>query len=110
MLRRLLSVRVAIGPEDGSRPHPDEQLVYDSLTLPAPPRRRRTLRLWMEMCEGWGAGCCCRGHHTIGRYLSAGDTIMTHVSLLHSGSPNRSNSKRYFFSVYYNISCERLCV
>jgi hypothetical protein len=67
-------------------------------------------RLWMEMCEGWGAGCCCRGHHTIGRYLSAGDTIMTHVSLLHSGSPNLSNSKRYFFSVYYNISCERLCV
>ena len=37
-------------------------------------------------------------------YLKQGDTIMTHVSLLHSGSPNLSPDKRYFFSVYYNIS------
>ena len=29
---------------------------------------------------------------------------MTHTSLIHSGTPNRSPEKRYFFSVYYNIS------
>ena len=29
---------------------------------------------------------------------------MTHTGLLHSGTPNLSDDKRYFFSVYYNIS------
>jgi hypothetical protein len=37
-------------------------------------------------------------------YMKAGDTIITHTSLLHSGTPNLSLAKRYFFSVYYNIS------
>jgi hypothetical protein len=36
--------------------------------------------------------------------MKAGDTIMTHTGLLHSGTPNLSDEKRYFFSVYYNIS------
>ena len=55
---------VELGPEDGSRPHRDEEIVY----------------------------------------MKAGDTIMTHTGLLHSGTPNLSEEKRYFFSVYYNIS------
>ena len=37
-------------------------------------------------------------------YLEAGDVILTHNGLLHSGTPNTSGRKRYFFSVYYNIS------
>ncbi|NKB70520.1 MAG: hypothetical protein GKR89_25910 [Candidatus Latescibacteria bacterium] len=37
-------------------------------------------------------------------HLKAGDVILTHNSLLHSGTPNTSGNKRYFFSVYYNIS------
>ena len=34
----------------------------------------------------------------------AGDVVLTHNGLLHSGTPNTSGRKRYFFSVYYNIS------
>jgi ectoine hydroxylase-related dioxygenase (phytanoyl-CoA dioxygenase family) len=37
-------------------------------------------------------------------YLRAGDVILTHNGLLHSGTPNTSGKKRNFFSVYYNIS------
>jgi len=37
-------------------------------------------------------------------YLKAGDLVLTHSCLLHSGTPNTSGAKRYFFSVYYNIS------
>ena len=37
-------------------------------------------------------------------YLKAGDVILTHNGLMHSGTPNRSNLKRYFLSVYYNCS------
>ena len=37
-------------------------------------------------------------------YLQAGDLVLTHNGLLHSGTPNTSGKKRYFFSVYYNIS------
>ncbi|HIG56473.1 MAG TPA: hypothetical protein EYQ18_21320 [Candidatus Handelsmanbacteria bacterium] len=37
-------------------------------------------------------------------YLEAGDLVLTHNGLLHSGTPNTSGKKRYFFSVYYNIS------
>ena len=36
--------------------------------------------------------------------MEAGDIILTHNGLMHSGSPNISGHKRYFFSVYYNIS------
>ena len=36
--------------------------------------------------------------------MKAGDVILTHNGLLHSGTPNTSGKKRYFFSVYYNIS------
>ena len=36
--------------------------------------------------------------------LRAGDVVVTHSSLLHSGTPNLSSRKRYLFSVYYNIS------
>ena len=34
----------------------------------------------------------------------AGDIVLTHNGLLHSGTPNGSGQKRYFFSVYYNLS------
>ncbi len=37
-------------------------------------------------------------------YLRAGDVIVTHNGLVHSGSPNISADKRYFFSIYYNSS------
>ena len=37
-------------------------------------------------------------------HLKAGDVILTHNGLLHSGTPNMSGNKRYFFSVYYNVS------
>jgi ectoine hydroxylase-related dioxygenase (phytanoyl-CoA dioxygenase family) len=36
--------------------------------------------------------------------LKAGDVILTHNGLLHSGTPNTSGRTRYFFSVYYNLS------
>ena len=35
-------------------------------------------------------------------YPKAGDVVLTHNDLLHSGTPNLSNTTRYFFSVYYN--------
>ena len=37
-------------------------------------------------------------------YPRAGDVVFTHNGLLHSGTPNRSGSKRYFMSIYYNHS------
>jgi len=37
-------------------------------------------------------------------HLKAGDVVLTHNGLLHSGTPNISGKKRYFFSIYYNIS------
>lgn len=37
-------------------------------------------------------------------YMKAGDVVLTHNGLLHSGTPNISGKKRYFFSIYYNIS------
>ena len=36
--------------------------------------------------------------------IKAGDLVLTHSGLLHSRTQNTSGSKRYFFSVYYNIS------
>lgn len=35
-------------------------------------------------------------------HLKAGDLIITHNNLIHSGSPNTSGKPRYFFSIYYN--------
>jgi len=35
-------------------------------------------------------------------HLKAGDLIITHNNLIHSGTPNTSGKPRYFFSVYYN--------
>ncbi|MCQ6558623.1 phytanoyl-CoA dioxygenase family protein [Paenibacillus mendelii] len=35
-------------------------------------------------------------------HMSAGDVVVTHNGLLHSGTPNTSGNIRYFFSVYYN--------
>ena len=37
-------------------------------------------------------------------HMKAGDVIVTHNGLIHSGSPNTSGQLRYFFSIYYN-SC-----
>ena len=37
-------------------------------------------------------------------HMKAGDVVLTHNGLLHSGTANTSGQKRYFFSVYYNIS------
>ncbi len=37
-------------------------------------------------------------------YMKAGDVVLTHSGLLHSGTPNTSGKRRFFFSVYYNIS------
>ena len=36
--------------------------------------------------------------------VRAGDVVVTHNGLLHSGTPNVSGKTRYFFSVYYNKS------
>lgn len=36
--------------------------------------------------------------------MQAGDVVLTHNGLLHSGAPNTSGQKRFFFSVYYNLS------
>ena len=36
--------------------------------------------------------------------MKAGDVVLTHNGLLHSGTPNTSGKRRFFFSVYYNIS------
>jgi len=37
-------------------------------------------------------------------YMKAGDVIVTHNGLIHSGTPNTSGQLRYFFSIYYNSS------
>jgi ectoine hydroxylase-related dioxygenase (phytanoyl-CoA dioxygenase family) len=37
-------------------------------------------------------------------YAKAGDAVVTHNGLIHSGTPNTSGKVRYFFSVYYNLS------
>ena len=37
-------------------------------------------------------------------YPKAGDVVFTHNGLLHSGTPNTSGKRRFFFSVYYNTS------
>lgn len=37
-------------------------------------------------------------------YPKAGDVVFTHNGLLHSGTPNTSGQRRYFFSIYYNTS------
>ena len=36
--------------------------------------------------------------------LQAGDVVFTHAALLHSGTPNCSGQRRFFFSLYYNKS------
>lgn len=36
--------------------------------------------------------------------VKAGDVVFTHCALLHSGTPNTSGNRRYFFSIYYNLS------
>lgn len=36
--------------------------------------------------------------------VKAGDVVFTHCALLHSGTPNTSGQRRYFFSIYYNLS------
>ena len=45
-------------------------------------------------------------HFRILEFISAYETEKSpwRAGLLHSGTPNLSNEKRYFFSVYYNIS------
>lgn len=35
-------------------------------------------------------------------HMKAGDVVVTHNGLLHSGTPNSSGQSRYFFSVYLN--------
>lgn len=35
-------------------------------------------------------------------HMKAGDVVVTHNGLIHSGTPNTSGNVRYFFSVYYN--------
>ena len=37
-------------------------------------------------------------------YMKAGDVVVTHNGLIHSGTPNTSGQLRYFFSIYYNSS------
>jgi ectoine hydroxylase-related dioxygenase (phytanoyl-CoA dioxygenase family) len=37
-------------------------------------------------------------------YMKAGDVVITHNALIHSGTPNRSGKPRYFFSGYYNLT------
>ncbi len=37
-------------------------------------------------------------------HMKAGDVVLTHNRLLHSGTPNTSGERRFFFSVYYNVS------
>ena len=37
-------------------------------------------------------------------HMKAGDVVLTHSGLLHSGTPNTSGKRRFFFSVYYNLS------
>lgn len=37
-------------------------------------------------------------------HMRAGDVVVTHNYLIHSGTPNTSGNVRYFFSVYYNLT------
>ena len=37
-------------------------------------------------------------------YARAGDIVLTHNGLLHSGTPNVSGERRFFFSIFYNLS------
>jgi hypothetical protein len=37
-------------------------------------------------------------------HMKAGDVVVIHNGLLHSGTPNTSGQVRYFFSVYYNLT------
>jgi hypothetical protein len=36
--------------------------------------------------------------------MKAGDVVLSHNRLLHAGTPNTSGERRFFFSVYYNVS------
>ena len=36
--------------------------------------------------------------------MKAGDVVLTHNRLLHAGTPNTSGKRRFFFSVYYNLT------
>lgn len=36
--------------------------------------------------------------------MKAGDVILIHNCLLHSGTPNTSGNTRYFFSIFYNLT------
>ena len=38
------------------------------------------------------------------KYMKAGDVVLTHNRLLHAGTPNTSGQRRFFFSVYYNLT------
>ena len=37
-------------------------------------------------------------------HMGAGDVVITHNGLIHSGTPNTSDKLRYFFSIYYNLT------
>jgi ectoine hydroxylase-related dioxygenase (phytanoyl-CoA dioxygenase family) len=37
-------------------------------------------------------------------HLNAGDVIVIHNCLLHSGTPNTSGQTRFFFSIFYNLT------
>ncbi len=37
-------------------------------------------------------------------HMKAGDVVITHNGLVHSGTPNTSGRLRYFFSIYYNLT------
>ena len=37
-------------------------------------------------------------------YMKAGDVVVTHNGLIHSGTPNTSGQLRYYFGIYYNSS------
>ncbi len=37
-------------------------------------------------------------------HMKAGDVVITHNGLVHSGTPNTSGQMRYFFSIYYNLT------
>lgn len=37
-------------------------------------------------------------------HMKAGDVVVIHNAMLHSGTPNTSGQTRYFFSVYYNLT------
>ncbi|GDX40793.1 hypothetical protein LBMAG21_10850 [Armatimonadota bacterium] len=37
-------------------------------------------------------------------HMEAGDVVVIHNALLHSGTPNTSGKTRYFFSIFYNLT------